>query len=201
MESPVKDGAPEASGGHSDRRPSARATAAGGALHALRTRPASRRFLLSLLAFVRSEIRAREIWLVFIAALVGAGAGLLTLAVGALAHLAQSWLYGIDFDERLSAIYRLPPDKIVILPLGGLLLGAVTWAWVQRRPKTPVDPVEANALHGGRMSARDSLLVGVQSVISNGFGSLGRPGGRLCPARRGAGLAHRRRASTCGAAT
>ena len=58
-----------------------------------------------------------------------------------------------------------------MLPAGGLLLGVVTWLWVARRPKPAVDPVEANALHGGRMSMRDSLFVGVQSIISNGFGA------------------------------
>ena len=31
--------------------------------------------------------------------------------------------------------------------------------------------MEANALHGGRMSIRDSLFVGLQSVLSNGFGA------------------------------
>jgi CIC family chloride channel protein len=42
---------------------------------------------------------------------------------------------------------------------------------VKRRPRPIVDPVEANALRGGRMSAKDSLFVGLQSVISNGFGA------------------------------
>ncbi len=171
MDSPAKDPALEAPSRQRRGRLSARAAAASGALHALRTRPASRRFLLSLLALARSGIRAREIWLVLIATVIGAGAGLLTLAVSTLAHLAQMALYGIDFDERLSAVYRLPLSRVAVLPLGGLLLGAVTWAWVKRRPKTPVDPVEANALHGGRMSVRDSLLVGIQSIISNGFGA------------------------------
>ena len=34
-----------------------------------------------------------------------------------------------------------------------------------------VDAVEANALHGGRMSVSDSLVVAGQTVISNGFGA------------------------------
>ncbi len=169
MDLPAKNAAAAALG--KDRRASARASALADALHALRTRPASKRFLLSALAYLRSEIRAREIWLVIIAAVVGAGAGLMTMAVSSLAHLAQAWAYGIDFDERLSALYRLPLSRIAVLPLGGLLLGVVTWVWTRRRPRTPVDPVEANALHGGRMSVRESLLVGVQSVISNGFGA------------------------------
>ena len=37
--------------------------------------------------------------------------------------------------------------------------------------KRPVDPIEANALHGGRMSIRDSLIVALQTIVSNGFGA------------------------------
>ncbi|HEY1447378.1 MAG TPA: chloride channel protein, partial [Caulobacteraceae bacterium] len=93
------------------------------------------------------------------------------LAVGAAAHGLQTLLYGIDFDERLSALAALPASRLLVLPAGGLMLGAVTWLWLKRRPKPMVDPVEANALHGGRMSMRDSLFVGIQSIISNGFGA------------------------------
>ena len=38
-------------------------------------------------------------------------------------------------------------------------------------PRRPVDAIEANALHGGRMSMRDSLIVAVQTMISNGAGA------------------------------
>ena len=55
--------------------------------------------------------------------------------------------------------------------LGGLLLGAID-VWLSRRKAPPaVDPVEANALRGGRMSLRQSLLVATQTVISNGCGA------------------------------
>ncbi|MDQ2860195.1 MAG: chloride channel protein, partial [Pseudomonadota bacterium] len=73
--------------------------------------------------------------------------------------------------QRLSSLAALPLSRLAVLPAGGLLLGVLTWLWVARRPKPMVDPVEANALHGGRMSMRDSLFVGVQSIISNGFGA------------------------------
>jgi CIC family chloride channel protein len=55
---------------------------------------------------------------------------------------------------------------------GGVLLALFTLAlrW-QRRPRRPViDPIEANALHGGRMSVRDSTIVVIQNTISNGSG-------------------------------
>ncbi|HEY5107831.1 MAG TPA: chloride channel protein [Caulobacteraceae bacterium] len=129
------------------------------------------RLLVTTLAFLRSEIRASELWLVLIAAGIGAIAGLLTLAVRAAAHALQEAVYGLDLDQGLSALATLPITRLIMLPLGGVALGLITWAWVSRRPAPMVDPVEANALHGGRMSVRDSLFVGVQSVISNGFGA------------------------------
>jgi CIC family chloride channel protein len=126
---------------------------------------------LESLAFLRGEIRASELWLVVIATGVGAMAGLVTVGIGMAAHGLQELLYNIDFDERLSAATRIEPIRMLALPAGGALLVAVTWLWTRRRPKTPVDPVEANALHGGRMSVPDSLFVALQTIISNGFGA------------------------------
>ena len=130
-----------------------------------------RRPVLAALAFLRSEIRASELWLVVIATGVGAASGLAALAIAAMAHGIQELLYGIDFDARLSAVAAIPPARAAVLPLGGLVLGAITWLWTRRRPSPAVDPVEANALHGGRMSLRDSLFVVGQTIVSNGFGA------------------------------
>ena len=38
-------------------------------------------------------------------------------------------------------------------------------------PRRAVDPIEANALYGGRMSLNDSLVVVAQTVLSNGVGA------------------------------
>jgi CIC family chloride channel protein len=45
--------------------------------------------------------------------------------------------------------------------------------WWRRRLKisNAVDPIEANALRGGRLSARDSVVVSGQTLISNGCGA------------------------------
>jgi len=129
------------------------------------------RIRIGLAARLRSRIRASELMLVIVAVAIGAAAGGLTAAVSFLAHALQSLLYGLEPGVRLSAMERLDPVRALALPAGGLVLGLVTWAWVRRRPGTAVDPVEANALHGGRMSMRDSLFVGLQSVISNGSGA------------------------------
>jgi len=130
-----------------------------------------RRSPIGLAALLRSRIRASELWLVVVAVAIGAGAGVLTSAVSFSAHAAQSLIYGLAPGQRLSAIEHLAPLRALALPAGGLVLGLATLAWARRRPASPVDPVEANALHGGRMSARDSVFVAVQSVISNGSGA------------------------------
>jgi CIC family chloride channel protein len=95
----------------------------------------------------------------------------LTAAVSNAAHGLQNLRYDIGPSARLSALESLEPVRALALPAGGLVLGLVTWAWARRRPGSPVDPVEANALRGGRMSMRDSLFLAVQSVISNGSGA------------------------------
>jgi CIC family chloride channel protein len=126
---------------------------------------------LSAAAFVRSRIRASELWLVVVAVIVGGVAGLLTAAVSSSAHAIQTAIYGLAPGQRLSAIDHVSLLQALALPAGGAILGLVTWLWTRRRPGSPVDPVEANALHGGRMSSRDSIFVGAQSVISNGCGA------------------------------
>ncbi|HEY2481028.1 MAG TPA: chloride channel protein [Caulobacteraceae bacterium] len=129
------------------------------------------RIRIGLAARLRSRIRASELLLVAVAAVVGGAAGLFTAAVSFLAHAAQNLLYALPSDMRLSALETVDPWRTLALPAGGLVLGLATWAWTRRRPGTVVDPVEANALHGGRMSMRDSLFVGLQSILSNGFGA------------------------------
>ena len=119
----------------------------------------------------RAGIRASELLLALVAAALGAASGLATMAIGAAAHGIQRLLYGIAAGERLSTVPSLTPIQLCALPLGGLILGLITWTWMRRYPGPIVDPVEANALRGGRMSARDSLFLGLQSVISNGSGA------------------------------
>ena len=126
--------------------------------------------MLGLLS-LRGRIRASELWLVVIATALGAVAGLAALTVSQGARRLQILLYGLDLNTRLSAISHLDPGLLAILPIGGLVVGLMSWQWARRRPNPIVDPVEANALRGGHMSARDSLFVGFQSLVSNGVGA------------------------------
>ncbi len=66
----------------------------------------------------------------------------------------------------------LDPVRTVVVPaLGGLALGLVTLGLTRLRPRRTVDPIEANALFGGRMSLTGSLIVVLQTVMSNGVGA------------------------------
>ena len=127
---------------------------------------------LIVLATVRARLRASEFGMTALAIGVGVLAGLCVAVMTSLVNAAHVRIYGIPFDVRLSAAERVAPLAAFAAPmLGGLLLGAID-VWLARRKAPPaVDPVEANALRGGRMSLRQSLLVAMQTVISNGAGA------------------------------
>ena len=99
-------------------------------------------------------------------------AGLCVTLMTSIVNFAHVVIYGIPFDVRLSAAERVPPIAAFVAPmLSGLALGSID-AWRARKKLPPaVDPVEANALRGGRMSLSDSALVAVQTVMSNGCGA------------------------------
>ena len=123
------------------------------------------------LIWLRARIRSSELWLVLIAAGVGALAAGLALAQGAIAHAMQVVLFGIEPEVRLSVAPPIAPIRLLAIPAGGLILGGLAYLRSRHRTAPPVDPVEANALRGGRMSIQDSLYVALQTLISNGFGA------------------------------
>ena len=105
-----------------------------------------------------------------LATLVGAGAGLLSVLQGAAARTMQHLLFGLSSAARLSALPSLPLAALMVLPIGGIVLALFSWA-TRARKRRMVDAVEANALHGGRMSVPDSLVISGQTILSNGFGA------------------------------
>ena len=134
---------------------------------------------------IRSLVRGREVAMVILGALVGVGSGLAVALIGTISSGLHDILFGVR-GERLSGVAELPRGYWAPI-LGGLIIGIAGVLWSNRRPSVPVDPIEANALHGGRMSLRDSVWVTAQTLISNGFGgSVGLEAGY---AQMGAGLA------------
>ncbi|MFC7521042.1 chloride channel protein [Xanthomonas populi] len=122
------------------------------------------------LDWLRRQLRANDLWFIGLAAVVGLIAAALMVVQAGIAHALQAWLYGLAPGELLSTAESITTTQLLVLPLGGLLVGLV--ALLARRRKRPlVDAVEANALHGGRLSMRDNLIVAVQTLLSNGFGA------------------------------
>ncbi|MDR3509576.1 MAG: chloride channel protein, partial [Caulobacteraceae bacterium] len=119
---------------------------------------------------LRSLIRGSEVWLVGLAVLTGAAAGLSVALIGTVSDHLHQLLFGLGHGDRLSGAPRLT-QGVWVPAAGGLLLGLTSWLRARRRSTPTVDPIEANALHGGRMSLSDSLWVTFQTLLSNGCGA------------------------------
>ncbi len=121
---------------------------------------------------LRAMVRADEIWLVVLSAFVGLGAGLIVVAMSAATQLMHRTLFHLPPGAYLSSTLKLELWRALAVPtLGGLVLGMAGWALNRWLPRRTVDPIEANALYGGRMSLLDSVIVVVQTVWSNGVGA------------------------------
>ena len=128
------------------------------------------RFPIRSWVALRRGARASELAFILVAVGIGAASGLASVVIGALARTLQHWLFRLPPTARLSTLPALDWRSLLALPLGGVLLAIFSWA-VRARKRRLVDAVEANALHGGRMSMTDSLVIAGQTVLSNGFGA------------------------------
>ncbi|MGO9048469.1 MAG: chloride channel protein [Xanthobacteraceae bacterium] len=121
---------------------------------------------------LRAVVRARESSLVVLAALVGAIAGLVVTAMGTGVDTLHRLLFHLDPGVRLSGLVRLDPVVAISVPLlGGLAFGIARELIAYWRPEREIDPIEANALHGGRMSLLGSIIVAAETVWSSGVGA------------------------------
>jgi CIC family chloride channel protein len=121
---------------------------------------------------LRALVRARESSLIALAALVGVIAGLVVAAMGGAVDLLHELLFSLQHGERLSARLTLNPVLALSVPLvGGIIFGIASEIIRRWRPEREIDPIEANALHGGRMSLLGSIIVAAQTVWSSGVGA------------------------------
>src|SRR5947207_209854 len=121
---------------------------------------------------LRAFVRAHETNLVVLALLIGIIGGLVVAAMSAIVEGLHVVLFNLEWGDRLSSQFRIEPLRAILVPtLGGLLLGIAFLLLSRWRPAREIDPIEANALHGGRMSFRGSLIVAMQTVWSSGVGA------------------------------
>ena len=121
---------------------------------------------------LRAFVRAHETSLVVLAGLIGTTGGLVVVAMSVAVAGLHALLFDISIRERLSSQPSIEPLRALLVPsLGGLVLGLAFLLLLRWRPAREIDPIEANALHGGRMSFRGSVIVALQTVWSSGVGA------------------------------
>ncbi len=138
----------------------------------LRAIPATtQQVLLRVLVQIRRHLQSNGLWFIVLAAGIGALAGSASAILGHMAHAIQRLLYGFSADMRLSELPHISPWwRLLALPLGGAVLAFIRYIW-PNRTRAPIDVIESNALYGGRIPFRDSLVVTLQTLMSNGFGA------------------------------
>ncbi|OBZ93987.1 chloride channel protein [Pararhizobium polonicum] len=121
---------------------------------------------------MRAFARRSELGLVLAGIVIGITSGLAVTAMSIISSRLHSLIFGIADDARLSASDLQGHISVLLAPVvGGIILGLLMMLLAMWRKKPMVDPIEANALHGGRLSLTDSIIVAVQNLISNGFGA------------------------------
>lgn len=93
--------------------------------------------------------------------------------------LIHHLLFSVPEGERLSGAFSPRGIDILLwLTMGGLILGISSLMWKRFGGGDILDPIEANALYGGRMGNGGSLFVAGQAMLANGVGgSVGIEGG------------------------
>ena len=121
----------------------------------------------------RHNLRNSELMLILACAPLGAFVGLLVVGM----HTFVSALHTVGFGGQLGALLEaggaaIVPWRLLAVPVvGGLLVGLLALAISRVRPGEIVDPVEANAIYGGKLSLVDSIRVAVATIVSNGAGA------------------------------
>ena len=141
-------------------------------------------------AAFRIWVRGSEVAIVVLAILAGGAGGLVASVMSGATHWLHLALFGPGAENGLSALRNADPLVLLLVPTaGGLLLGLLNLGLARWWPRTPIDPIEANALYGGRMSLADGAVVGAQNIVSNGFGAS--VGLEAAYAQAGSGIASR----------
>ena len=103
-----------------------------------------------LVSLLRRVVRAQPVAQTLVAVIVGGLAGVCVTAMTSIADLAHVWIYGISFDERLSAKTVVSPlTAALALGLGGLVMGLIEF-WRRRRKAAGDTPHSRRAEYGVR---------------------------------------------------
>ena len=122
--------------------------------------------------FVRHNIRQNELGLSIVAAAIGMAIAFGVALVHEMVSGLHTLLFGVPIESHLGGTDDIDPWRRILVPsLGGLCYGLIAYMMWRWRPRDIVDAIEANALHGGRMSLSDSLRLTALTILSGGVGA------------------------------
>lgn len=129
-------------------------------------------WVVSRWRFMRRLARKDEIFLLALAAATGAVVGGGVVLQKDLVILVQDLTFGVSVDHNpmLATLYGW--WRPLLVPIVGGLAYGIGIHFIRRwHPQEIVDAIEANALHGGRMSFADSLIINAMTIVSVGVGA------------------------------
>jgi len=133
--------------------------------------PIPQNFSPPLRARISRAVRDSQPLQIIICVFLGVLVGAVTVGLHYSVMYLHAFVYGLDPTVHLSGAPHVDRQRILIMPaLGGLLLGLVLLGFKRWKPREIIDPIEANAIYGGRMSIPDSLRLLAATLISNGAG-------------------------------
>ena len=130
------------------------------------------RVLRMLLSAFQRDLRSNEPFQIFVCGVVGSIVGFLVAILRRFIDLLHRVSFDLTSSQSLSTGIGVNQGRILVVPvLGGLAIGLAAYVVSRYRTSEIVDPIEANALHGGRMSMFDSLRLVVATIVSNAAGA------------------------------
>ncbi|MFB0993015.1 MAG: chloride channel protein, partial [Rhodospirillales bacterium] len=134
---------------------------------------------LRVLISLRRLLRNDHLVLSALGLAIGALTGAAIIGFRELISFIQNILFQSNSERLFQHAQDLPWWQIILVPAGaGLIVGIIIHRFMpNQRPQGVADVIEANALRGGRMSAKAGIGAAITSAISIGAGaSVGREG-------------------------
>ena len=118
---------------------------------------------------MRTAVRTRESAVLAVAALIGVASGLLVAAMRQAAQTMHEVFFQLPAGAALSVTIPRESWRVIAVPtLGGVILAGLA-LWVgQRFRGRQADAIEANALHGGRLSTAEIGFVSPAAFAAGG---------------------------------
>lgn len=118
------------------------------------------------------SLRSSEWSIITLCAPLGVAVGISVFLLREAVYGLHDLAFGLKPGSFLSAQTHIDTMRLILVPIGvGLLFGVLAWAIRKRRSADITDPVEANALFGGRMSMLDSIRLTIATMLSNAAGA------------------------------